>query len=421
MKTLITDRTLRGLKPAPAGTRTVLWDSAVPSLCVRVTDRGAASYSVMKRVKGNAAPIRRMLGIAWTVPFPASQPLPYPLSTAREDARAMLLDMSRGVDPKSKQAAKEREDATRQANSFASVAEAFIQKHVSGLKSGPEVETTIRRELIPKWGNRPIADITRRDVAELIEGIADSGRKYAAHKLFNYASKLFAWAIARHLYGLETSPCTGVKPSELAGKKEPRQKVLSDSEIRALWKATEGLGYPAAPFVRLLLLTGQRLREVAEMQWQEVDLDKALWAIPPERMKGDTAHEVPLPPMAVEILKSLPRWTGPYIFSTTGGARPISGFSKMKLRIDAALAEAIPAWRFHDLRRTMRTGLGGLPVPANVSEMCLAHAQPGLHQIYDRHSYRAEKRRAFELWAAQLKDIVEPGGRSNVIPIATRG
>src|ERR1019366_8420952 len=158
----------------------------------------------------------------------------------------------------------------------ASVAEAFIQKHVSGLKSGPEVETTIRRELIPKWGNRPIADITRRDVVELIEVIADSGRKYAAHKLFNYMSKLFAWAIAKQLYGLETSPCTGVKPSELAGKKEPRQRVLSDSEIRALWKATEGIGYPAAPFVRLLLLTGQRLREVAGMAWSEIELDAAL-------------------------------------------------------------------------------------------------------------------------------------------------
>jgi hypothetical protein len=88
MKTLITDRTLRGLKPAPDGTRTVVWDSVVPGLCVRITDKGTASFSVMRRVKGHKQPVRRMLGIAWTVPFPASHPLPYPLSTAREDARA---------------------------------------------------------------------------------------------------------------------------------------------------------------------------------------------------------------------------------------------------------------------------------------------------------------------------------------------
>jgi integrase len=415
MKTLITDRTLRGLRPAPAGTRTVLWDSAVPSLCVRVTDKGAASFNVMRRLRGRI--IRRMIGISWHVPFPAGQPLPYALSDARDDARAAILDISRGIDPKKRKETERGAEAQRQANSFGSVAEAFIQKHVSGLKSGPEVETTIRRELIPKLGSRPIADITRRDVVELIEVIADSGRKYAAHKLFNYVSKLFAWAIARHIYGLETSPCTGVKPSEIAGKKEPRQRVLSDSEIRALWKATEGLGYPAAPFVRLLLLTGQRLREVAEMTWSEIDIDKVLWTIPADRMKGDSAHEVPLSTMAVEILKSLPRWTGPFVFTTTGGARPISGFSKMKARLDTAIKEPITPWRFHDLRRSMRTGLSALRVPDVVSELCIAHTQKGLHKVYDQHAYLDEKRHAFESWANRVLAICEPGGQSNVIPI----
>jgi integrase len=184
-----------------------------------------------------------------------------------------------------------------------------------------------------------------------------------------------------------------------------------------LWQLTEGLGYPAAPFVRLLLLTGQRLREVAEMSWSEVDLEKTLWVIPPERMKGTAAHEVPLAPATVALLKSLPRWHGDFVFSTTGGERPISGFSKMKSRIDAAMKESIAPWRFHDLRRTMRTGLGALPIPSNVCELCIAHAQPGLHQVYDRHSYREEKRRALQLWAARLKEIVEPHETSNVIPI----
>jgi integrase len=117
---------------------------------------------------------------------------------------------------------------------------------------------------------------------------------------------------------------------------------------------------------------------------------------------------LPLPPIAVEILKSFPRWDGPYVFSTTGGARPISGFSKAKTRIDRAIAKPIAPWRFHDLRRTMRTGLGALPVPNNAAELCIAHAQPGMHKIYDRYGYRDEKRRAFELWAARLASIVDP-------------
>src|SRR5262249_37165424 len=138
-------------------------------LCVRVTDKGAASFNVMRRVKGQTAPVRRMLGIAWTVPFPASVALPYPLATAREDARAMILDMTRGVDPKTAADAKTREAQARKANSFAAVAATFIQKHVRGLKSGHEVEATIRRELIDKWVSKPIAEITRRDIVELIE------------------------------------------------------------------------------------------------------------------------------------------------------------------------------------------------------------------------------------------------------------
>ena len=141
---------------------------------------------------------------------------------------------------------------------------------------------------------------------------------------------------------------------------------------------------------------------------------------PPERMKGDAAHEVPLSQAAVEILKGLPRFTGSHVFSTTGGKRPISGFSKMKTRLDELMPDVAP-WRFHDLRRTMRTGLGGLPVPSNVAELCIGHAQPGLHKVYDRHGYRDEKRRAFDLWAACLLLIVQPGAAGNVVHIAARG
>lgn len=154
------------------------------------------------------------------------------------------------------------------------------------------------------------------------------------------------------------------------------------------------------------------------MQWNEIDLDTGLWTIPETRMKGGVTHEVPLPPIAVEILKLLPRWSGPYVFSTTSGVKPISNFSKVKLRIDTAMKEQIAPWTFHDLRRTMRTALGALP--SNVVEIIIAHAQPGLHQVYDRHSYRDEKRRALELWANRLAALVEPND-NNVIQITARG
>jgi len=409
MKTMLTDRALRAMKPAPPGTRKMVWDAAVPSFGVRVTDKGKLTFIVMRRLHNKI--VRRMIG-------------QYPimiLAKAREDALEALRDIERGVDPKEKKAAACAAEARRRANSFASVAEEFITRHVAKLRSATEVEASIRKELIGRWGSRPITDISRRDIVAALEEIADSGRLYASHKTFAYMSKLFGWAIGRGIYGLESSPCTAIKTSELIGRKEARQRVLNDSELAAVWRATAGLSYPAGPFVRLLLLTGQRLREVAEMAWSELDFDKALWTIPPERMKGDAAHEVLLPPEAVAILQSLPRWTGPFVFSTTGGRRPISGFSKMKLRLDAAMKEPIAPWRFHDARRTMRTGLGALPVPNNVAELCIAHAQPGLHRTYDLHSYRDEKRRAFELWAARLLSIVEPGPLAKIVSFAARG
>jgi integrase len=393
MKTLITDRSLKAIKPS--GKRQIVWDTAVPNFCAIATAKGKIHFAVIRRLPGSRAPLTRRLG-----QYPVMA-----LVEAREAARIALRDLAEGIDPKDKRAAERRAESLRRANSFATVAEDFITRHVKKLRTGHNIEATIRRELVSRWAERPITDISRRDIVEFVEEITNSGRPQAAHKAFAHCSKLFVWALARHI--VEASPCDGIKVSELAGKKEPRQRVLNDPEIRALWLATEGLGYPAAPFVRLLLLTGQRLREVAEMTWAEVDLESALWTLPPERMKGDAAHEVPLAPAAVELLKSLPRWTGPFVFSTTGGERPISGFSKMKLRIDSALGDNAAPWRFHDLRRTMRTGLGALPVPNNVAELCIAHAQPGLHKVYDRHGYRDEKRRAFELWAARAAEIVE--------------
>jgi integrase len=226
---------------------------------------------------------------------------------------------------------------------------------------------------------------------------------------------LFNWAIAREIAGLQTSPCDRLKPNEIIGKREPRQRILSDEEVRAVWAATEEVDYPLAPLVRLLLITGQRLSEVAEASWREIDLEAALWTIPGERMKNGSPHTVPLSGMALDVLAGPPRFTGgDFILSTTRGRRPISGFSKLKDRLDrtiaaAAGAEPIPPWRFHDLRRTMRTHLSALPVQDIVRELVIGHARPGLHKVYDLHVYENEKRQALELWAARLRGIVERG------------
>ena len=412
MKTLITDRTLRGLKPAPTGKRTVIWDTAVPSLCVRVTDKGAASFSIMRRLRGQL--IRRTIGIGWHVPFPAGQPLPFPLAEARQAARAMLLDIAHGVDPKAKQEAEREADARATQDTFAAIAEEFLAKHVAKLRSRRDVEAAFRRELIPVLGKKPVTAITRRDIIRILEAVAESGRPYIARHLKAYLSKFFTWAIARDCYGLGASPCTGIRAADIVGQTKPRQRVLTDSELKALWQATAALSYPAGPFVRLLLLTGQRLRKVGHMAWREVDVEKRLWTIPGSRMKADAPHVVPLSPAVIAILELLPRWTGDYVFSGKDGKRPISWFSVIKDRVDL-LMPGVADWRFHDLRRTMRTGLSALRVSDIVAELCIGHTQKGLHKTYDQHAYLDEKRHAFDAWVARLLSIVDPGDADNVV------
>jgi integrase len=431
LKKKLTVRGINALKPASPGSRYVIWDTEVPNFGLRVTDAGKISFIVMRRMDGKL--LRRVVaehrtGAEYTEGL---------LSNARDDARRALEDMRQGVDPKQKRAIAQKERLAAQANSFGAVAEDFIKRHVlPKLKTGKEVESAIRRELIPVWGDRPIGEITRRDVVKLLEKVVDDGRPYVAHHLLAHLSKLFNWAIVRDVYGLNASPITRGMATAIIGPKKPRQRVLNDTELRQIWQATEATPYPFGPFVRMLLVTGQRLREVANAKWSEFDLDGRLWTIPATRMKGDAAHGVPLSPFAMEIIASLAkpedRKPGAYVFSTTAGRAPISGFSKAKIALDRLLAgtrgkaalegeqaAGLPGWVFHDLRRTMRTNLSGLPVPDLVAELVIAHAKPGLHKVYDQHAYRDEKRRALDLWAARLLSIVEPESVGKIVRFAT--
>jgi integrase len=431
MKKALTDRALKALQPAPTGARRMIWDASLPSFGVRVTDKGRASFVVMRRLNGKL--IRDVVGSFQVGSYPSEGG---PLARAREAARASIALIQDGIAPKVARQARARDAERRSQDTFEAVAQEFIKRHVAKLRTATNVEQTIRRELIPRWGKRPLAEITRRDVVAMIEEVTET-RPFIAFHLLAYTKKLYNWAIARDLYGIETSPADRVFAKDVIGELQSRDRVLTDSEMRAVWQAAGAeLGYPFGPFVRMLLLTGQRLREVAEMTWDEIDLDKALWTIPASRMKGEQSHEVPLSAAAMELLESLPRFdgpkNGPFVFTTTSGQRPVSGFSKTKQRLDGLILEglrkaAIEAgeispklkapsrWTFHDLRRSMRTQMSALPIPSDVAELVIAHKQRGIRSTYDLHRYLPEKNRALDLWATRLKEIVEPAPASNIV------
>jgi integrase len=433
MRKQLTAEMIEKLKP-PASGRVEIFDKIVPAMALRVTSNGGKSFVVRCRVKGWPNPIRVTIGDATAMK----------LTDARQEASDVLKACRAGVDPREVRKAKAEEAERQRKSTFAAVAEDFIQQHVVKLRSKKYEEAEIRRHLIAHWGKRSIAGITADDVAERIKAIADNGTPHMARLVLAHAKSLFRWAAApgrARRTGLRGNPCDGVTAKDLGISNIPRQVVLSSDHVRLIWKATlewtatDPLGEPFALCIRMLLLSGQRRDEVAGMTWSELYLDRdQVWIIPAERMKGKRAHEVPLSASMVAMLKKMRegRGKGDFVFSTTLGQRPISGFSKAKLALDEKIGElhekerveverhgtdlpkiAFPVWRIHDIRRTMRTGLGAIPsIPHDIRELVIAHVPPDLVRTYDLHGYREEKREALELWAQRLKGIAEAAAKA---------
>jgi integrase len=432
-KQVLTDRMLKALKPAPTGQRRDYMDAVVPGLGMRVTDKadgnGKAAqrtFIFIARFPGSPNPTRRALGAYGELT----------LEAAREKARHWHELIGRGLDPADEERRAVEAETTKRDRKFGPIMEEFIGRHLKGKRKAADVEREIRRELLPAWKNKPITDITRRDVVKLVEAIADRPAMYQAHNCFGHIRTFFNWVIDRGIYGLELSPCDRLKPARLIGPKKPRQRVLNDDEIFAYLRAADRLGYPFGGMFRLLILTGQRKSEVSDAHWREFDLEKRIWTVPPERFKSDASHLVPLTDDALALLRSLPRFTqGDCLFTTTYGEKPVSGFSKAKARLDRRMLRTLQAlakrrdeqiteiklapFVIHDVRRTVRTRLSSLRVPANVAEMVIGHGKKGLARVYDQHEFLDEMQEALELWTRRLREILNPVP-TNVIAMRER-
>jgi integrase len=376
----LTDRKLKSLKPAADGRPYDVKDTEVRGLRIRVMPT-TKTFVLLARFPGNKQPTRQSLGAYGELT----------LEQAREKARAWRNQLKRKIDPRAEEERQRLAEKRRQENSFAAVAEEFIKRHVSKTPKAAVVERELRREFIAPWGGRPITDITAHDVMAVIEAVVDRGAPYQAHNLLGHVRTLFNWAIARGVYGLDKSPCDRMRPAAVIGKKQARQRVLKEEEMRAFWEATERVGYPYGPLFQLLLLTGQRKSEVAGARWSEFDLAKKLWLIPADRMKADAAHLVPMSDDAIELLKSLPSFEkGDYLFSTNFGNKAVNGFSKAKDRLDQLMNEKLFKFEpfvLHDLRRTVRTGLSAIAgISDLVRELVIGHTKPGLHKVYDQYA-----------------------------------
>jgi integrase len=250
-----------------------------------------------------------------------------------------------------------------------------------------------------------VGAIDRAAIAAQASTIAGERGPVSANRARSMLSAMFTWAIGEGL--CDQNPVAGTNKKEENG---PRERALSDSEAAALW-----LGAPEDNFgriVRLLMLTGCRREEIGLLRWSEIDMDVRTITLPAERTKNGQQHVVPLSESALEILKAVPRREDrDYVFGRYGDG--FGNWSKAKSNLDA-IVELKEPWTLHDLRRTVRTGLGKLGVAPHIAEAVLNHLPAKLIRTYDRNTYAAEKRDALERWANHLAVAIAQTSGANV-------
>lgn len=427
----ITKRSVEAI-PLPAeGKRAHLWDATLKGFGVMVTDKGVRSYIVQYRVWGRSSKSRRVTigkhGSPWTA------------ETARNRAEELLEQVRRKVDPfdalKSAKMDAEKAKADEAALAliqtrlaFNKMADGFVADAKLRLRTWREIESVIDRDLRPAFGTTPLPDIVASDICDMLADVGKRGDG-AARAAYRAISAIFNHATKREskYFKASMSPMRDVPAPQKASH---RRRVLSHPELRLIWQSAGGLGWPFCDIVRLLMLTGQRLREVAHASWAEFDLDKAEWLIPAERTKNKLPTVVHLSSQAIAILKALPviQSKGRYLFTTTGDT-PVSGFSRAKSRLDAILAKAcddlgdetISDWRLHDIRRTMSTNCQRLGIAPEVVDLMQNHvegAQSGTRSSYQLYKYAPERKKGFARWGNELGGIVAAKlDKSNVVKL----
>ena len=418
----LTDAAVQRLT-APPGERVDFFDAAFPGLALRVTgavDRRPArrTWTWFYRFRGKQ---RRLTFGDYSEKLG--------LAAARSAATNAQMKLRAGQDPAAERAAI-KDAAKRRADTVSAVCDLYLA-HLARRQKSPVYVRETRRNLdnhvLPRWGDRDVTTIKRRDVIELINTVMDAGstprgddgkrRKLSGGPVM--ANRTLAAVRGMLNFAIDELeiPVAPIRKVQGPGIETLRDRVLTADEIRALWPRWDRLGYAYGPALQLMLVLGQRRGEVAGMRWSDVDLAEAAWSLPASSTKAGRLSIVPLPKLAVEILKGLPR-LGAFVF-TVGDDKPICGFSSALARLAKIEGEPVADWVVHDLRRTAATEMGRLGASEFIIGKVLNHAAIGVTgKIYNRYEYMAEKRHALEAWATYLGDLTDPPERK-VITLAT--
>lgn len=412
----LTDTKLRAVRPT--GKRFELPDR--DGLALRVGAKGSMTWTLTYRVArtGDVGTRRheRLAGPKCRMTLGA-----YPgvtLGKAREAALKARRDAQQGVDPGAAQRALAA--PAEVAVTVADLVERYAAGHLRrNLRSAPVVEALLARHVVPAWGDRPVTELTRGDLLKLVEEVRtprkvevttrgrgtftiERGGTGAATEVRKWVRAMFQYAVEAELR--PDNPFTGVRNRDRA---QPRDRVLSMPELKAVWNAACCMGYPWGPFFQLLILTGDRRGEWAVARWDWLDEAWSQLEIPGEHYKTGRPHIVPLSTTARNIVAMLPPpITGQHLFSSDRGLTAIAGFSDAKKVIDRLAqryhAGGMQPWVVHDLRRSMATHMERLGVAPHVIEACLGHVLKGVAGTYRRYNFLPEKRAALQLWADEV-------------------
>ena len=401
-----------------------MFDDEQAGLAVRVTAAGSKSYLCQFTVNGSK---RR-------VPLGSCDAIS--LAAAREAAAGIMGERAKGNDVAAERKAVRaatKVKAAHDALTLAVLVDDWAKLHLAGKR--PRYATEAVRAIkigFPKFLNMPAAMIDRRMVVPVVDAMTTDRGPVMAARTVAYAKAAFQWALKRGSLTVNPFMALPVVPTE------KRDRVLTDDELLAVWKASD----PSTTYgaiVRFLILTGQRREEAAGATWEEISPDLTTWTIPASRAKNGAAHVVPLSAPVRVLLESRHRADG-VLFPGRDGV--FNGWSASKVRLDTAITEArkkaiaasggapatvqpMPDWRVHDLRRTMATGLQRLGVRLEVTEAVLNHvsgSRAGIVGVYQRHDYATEKRAALDAWGQHVVALVEGGAAAgNVVKLAGSG
>jgi len=302
------------------------------------------------------------------------------------------------------------------AGSFKDVAEVWFKSEVEGnLRSAREIRRQLDKYILPRWKDRPFAEISRLDVNELLDKVSD-GRKHVRQADYVLATvrKLMKWRQAQD--GHYESPIVpGMKRDKRKPDERARDRILDDAEIKTLWETCYEFGQFGS-ICRLALLSAQRRDKIATMKWTDIDAD-GVWTIATEKGEKGNAKRIKLPKRALDIIEAQPRIDDlPFVFATTRGRKDdhFNSWGKCKAKLDAKLNFKEP-WVIHDLRRTSRSLMSRLGVITEVAEAVMGHKQKGVVGVYNRHTYEPEMAAALQRVANHIDGLLNPN--QNVVAL----